>query len=218
MFNTPTRRIASPRQGHEFLKSIGRTAIGLKFSEVTSTLTPLSSRVLGPGYWESGRPWPHAGDRAMNLLIQINWSEVTAAVGSENLASTGLNLPTQGITQIYLAPRHDFAGSDPQRPLDQTNWRLVHWDRVDASRCIKHPDAPGMIHPLFAATDSAGVSFHPEKQAANLTDGVEGLIEEDFAEGVHDEMMSSMTEVSRSQIAGFPFFFQADPRKHRIDN
>jgi uncharacterized protein YwqG len=215
---TPQRQrsVASAQEGEDFLKSIARGAIRLHFSDVDPWLTPLSSRILGPGYWEQGQDWPNADGAPMPLLLQINWSEVAACVTQADREATLLTLPESGITQIYLHPSDRMAGCDFQNPCAQRRWRIVHWDAPHPDKFIKHPQAPGVIHPLFPVTESAAITFSAIKRNGNMTDAIEGLNEGDFQEGVFEEMLSNMQDVSFSQIAGFPFFFQEDPRKSKI--
>ncbi len=204
------------------MKSIARVSIKLHFPEIDSSTTQMSSRILGPGYWEQGHgygyDWPKVDGAAMPLLLQINWSEVASSVTQAQREATLLPLPESGITQIYLHPADRMAGCDLKNPCIQRGWRIVHWDAPDLEKCIKHPQDPGVIHPLFPATHSTAIKFSAVNCNGNITDAIEGLNVDDFEESVFEEMLCNMQDVSFSQIAGFPFFFQEDPRKKRIEN
>ncbi|MBC1488160.1 DUF1963 domain-containing protein [Listeria sp. FSL L7-1485] len=190
----------------------------LNFKEA-GTLSLLQSKAGGRGYLpkEQGYPLTEEG-KPLSLLAQINFSEMPQME----------NYPEFGILAFYIDYQDDLLGLNFENPTKQENFRVFFFDDLGSESLTAEEQD-------FFFKDVLKTHFYP---VVNGEFKISGLVSDqillqdsyDFehefghnfyeladlifaeAEDKIDQLFNLATE--KSQVGGYPFFTQEDPRMY----
>ena len=191
---------ALPSSAYDEIVATATPIVALRFSPADDKLPLTASKVGGPGYWPSDRSFPtNAQGQPLALLAQLNLAELPPLP----------TFPSKGLLAFYL---------DPYAALwDLKSAQVVYFPDL-AAPALNTSHVPGKhwhmpyTRPL-AVRGVADVQYltpYPEADFLQRfgVDGAKweerhGLDEVDFPEPHH----------SLSQLGGYAYFTQSDPRR-----
>lgn len=184
-------------------------------------LSVTDSKAGGIGYLPKTETYPTNGNgQPLTLLAQINFSEMP----------TLTPYPETGILAFYIDSFDDLIGLDFDHPTNTSGYRVLYFEETTAESYTKEEIA-NLFAP-FADEEQFTIVDTELKMTGTLAKrflsddsyDFEKVFEMDYYEyfeelfgDVADDKMDALFELENhggSQIGGYPFFTQEDPRKY----
>ncbi len=185
--------------------------------------TLFESKFGGIPYWPPHMELPMNEGRTMELLAQINFSDVLQMK----------DFPAEGILQFFIDPDNLY-GMNFDDPVSQKGFRIVY--HAEIQQDVKEEEVIHKMVKNIEKRDSPvqgeyGLCFQIEKEGLSTSDyQFDALFTEifnqrnpqiqiesffDLPDEVGEEIYNSSDSKIHHQINGYPFFTQSDPREYQ---